>query len=136
MSVSRAFVASLAGMVVAVCAGVPAFAAPQPDNASVDFNRDIRPIMSDTCFRCHGHDPSSRMANMRLDLRDQATKPLKNGKIPIVQGHPEQSEIIQRIFDRNGHQMPPDFAHKPLTETQKDTFRRWVAEGDLRARRG
>jgi hypothetical protein len=106
-----------------------AFAAGSAANSAVDFNRDIRPIMSDTCFRCHGHDPSSRMANMRLDLRDEATKPLKNGKIPIVPAHPEQSEIIQRIFDKNGHQMPPDFAHKPLTEGQKDTFRRWVAEG-------
>ncbi len=122
MRVSCAFVAAVSLPMVAFAAGTTA-------NSAVDFNRDIRPIMSDTCFRCHGHDPSSRMANMRLDLRDEAIKPLKNGKIPIVPGHPEQSEIIQRIFDKPGHQMPPDFAHKPLTEAQKDTFRRWVAEG-------
>src|ERR1700760_831265 len=97
--------------------------------ATVEFNRDIRPIMSDTCFRCHGPDKSSRMANMRLDLRDEATKPLPNGKTPIVPGHPEQSEIIERIFARDARRMPPDFAHKTLTDAQKDTVRRWVAEG-------
>src|SRR6202012_4736338 len=97
--------------------------------ASISFNRDIRPIMSDTCFRCHGPDKSSRMSNMRLDLRDEATKPLRNGKTPIVPGHPEQSEIIARIFATDARRMPPDFAHKTLTEAQKETVRRWVEEG-------
>ena len=120
---SKMAVAFLSGLVATMIA--PAFAASSP----VEFNRDIRPIMSDTCFRCHGPDKSSRMANMRLDLRDEATKPLRNGKIPIVPGHPEQSEIIQRVFANDGRRMPPDFAHKPLTEAQKDTIRRWVAEG-------
>jgi hypothetical protein len=100
-----------------------AFAAP------VSFDRDIRPIMSDTCFRCHGPDKSSRMANLRLDLRDEATKPLANGKTPIVPGKPDQSEIIERIFSDTARRMPPDFAHKTLTAAQKETFRRWVAEG-------
>jgi hypothetical protein len=97
--------------------------------APVSFNRDIRPIMSDTCFRCHGPDKSSRMANMRLDLRDEATKPLRNGKTPIVPGDPEHSEIVARIFTTGAGAMPPEFAHKTLTAPQKDTIRRWVAEG-------
>jgi Protein of unknown function (DUF1553)/Protein of unknown function (DUF1549)/Planctomycete cytochrome C len=94
----------------------------------VSFNRDIRPIMSDTCFRCHGHDASSRMANMRLDIREEALKPKKNGT-PIVPGDPDQSEIIQRIFATDARIMPPPFAHKTLTEAQKETIRRWVAQG-------
>ncbi|HVW85150.1 MAG TPA: DUF1549 domain-containing protein, partial [Bryobacteraceae bacterium] len=97
--------------------------------APVSFDRDIRPIMSDTCFRCHGPDKSSRMANMRLDLRDEATKPLRNGKTPIVPGDPDKSEVVERIFAKNARIMPPEFAHKILTAAQKETIRRWIAEG-------
>src|SRR5689334_3572128 len=94
----------------------------------VSFDRDIRPIMSDTCFRCHGPDASSRMANMRLDIREEALKPKRNGT-PIIPGDTEHSEIIQRVFAKNGRVMPPPCAHKELTETQKDTIRRWVEQG-------
>ena len=94
----------------------------------VSFDRDIRPIMSDTCFRCHGPDASSRMANMRLDIREEALKPKRNGT-PIVPGDTEHSEIIQRVFAKDGRIMPPPFAHKELTETQKNTIRRWVEQG-------
>ena len=96
----------------------------------VDFNREIRPIMSDTCFRCHGPDKSSRMMGMRLDLREEATKPNATGHTPIVPGDPDHSEIIKRIFEPNAAKaMPPPMAHKTLTQVQKETIRRWVAEG-------
>jgi hypothetical protein len=98
-------------------------------SAAVSFNRDIRPIMSDTCFRCHGPDKSSRMAGMRLDIRDEALKTRTGGVTPIVPGDPEHSAIIQRIFAKDARIMPPAFAHKELTATQRDTIRRWVAEG-------
>jgi Protein of unknown function (DUF1553)/Protein of unknown function (DUF1549)/Planctomycete cytochrome C len=97
--------------------------------APVEFNRDIRPIMSDTCFRCHGPDKSSRMANLRLDLRAEAIKPLSDGTTPIVPGDPDHSAIIQRIFAPVARRMPPQYAHKDLTDQQKETIRRWVAEG-------
>src|SRR5271169_2454933 len=98
--------------------------------ASISFNRDIRPIMSDTCFRCHGPDKSSRVMDLRLDIRDEALKPAMDGKIPIVPGKPEQSEIIRRIFATDpSDMMPPEFAHKTLTAAQKSTIRQWVAEG-------
>src|SRR5690349_5658564 len=84
--------------------------------------------MSDTCFRCHGPDASSRMANMRLDIREEALKPKRHGT-PIVPGDPEHSEIIQRVFAKDGRIMPPPFAHKELTEAQKQTIRRWVEQG-------
>src|ERR1700680_4084246 len=98
--------------------------------APVSFNRDIRPIMSDTCFRCHGPDKSSRMAGLRLDMRQEALKPTKSGITPIVPGSPDRSAIIERIFaDKPARIMPPAYAHKVLTQAQKDTIRRWVAEG-------
>ncbi len=99
-----------------------------PAAPRVMFNRDIRPIMSDTCFHCHGNDPKSRKAGLRLDLRDEALKPTKNGVIPIVPGKPDESEIILRITDKEDP-MPPEEAHKTLSAAQKDLFRRWFAEG-------
>src|SRR5437867_9726766 len=97
--------------------------------ARVGFNRDVRPIMSDTCFRCHGPDKNARMAGMRLDIREEATRPARSGRTPIVPGDPDKSEIIGRIFASGARVMPPASAHKELTEKEKDTIRRWVAEG-------
>jgi hypothetical protein len=93
------------------------------------FNRDIRPIMSDTCFRCHGPDSGARKANLRLDIREEATRPMRSGRIPIVPGDPGNSEIVTRIFAEGANIMPPRSAHKDLTQAQKETIRRWVAEG-------
>ena len=99
-------------------------------HAEVKFNRDIRPIMSDTCFHCHGPDAKSRKANLRLDIREDALKPAKSGAVPIVPGKPDKSEIIARIFTKDADDlMPPADAHKTLTAAQKETFRRWVAQG-------
>src|SRR5262245_52507830 len=98
--------------------------------AAVSFNRDIRPIMADTCFRCHGPDKNARMAGMRLDIREEALKPTQTGVTPIVPGDPDRSAIVERVFAANPARiMPPNYAHKELTATQKDTIRRWVAEG-------
>lgn len=97
---------------------------------TVGFNCDIRPIMSDTCFHCHGFDPKSRKGGLRLDLREEALKAGKSGEIAIVPGKPEQSEIIKRIFSSDPVDvMPEKEAHKTLTSAQKELFRRWVAEG-------
>src|SRR5207249_8945017 len=98
--------------------------------AKVDFNRDIRPIMSDTCFRFHGYEANARKAGLRLDLREEALKPAKSGAVPIVPGKPEQSEVVRRLFTLDEDDlMPPAKIHKRLTEEQKETFRRWIAEG-------
>ncbi len=115
--------ASLTTSLLVVAPAAAATATPR-----VSFNRDIRPIMSDTCFHCHGFDAKSRKAGMRLDLREEALKPTKNGLVPIVPGKPDESEIILRITDKEDP-MPPAEAHKTLTPAQKDLFRRWVAEG-------
>src|SRR5258706_10732640 len=73
----------------------------------VSFNRDMRPIMSDTCFRCHGPDKNARMAGLRLDIRDEAVKPRKPGVGPILAGPPEESAGIQRIFPQSTRIRPP-----------------------------
>ncbi len=96
--------------------------------AKVEFNRDIRPIMSDTCFHCHGPDAKSREAGMRLDLREEALKMTKSEAVPIVPGNAAESEIIARIFDTD-EPMPPEKAHKPLSERQKALMKRWVEQG-------
>lgn len=99
-------------------------------DSKLHFNRDIRPLMSDTCFHCHGPDKNSRKAGLRLDIREEALKPAKSGELPIVPGKPDQSEIIRRIFaDDKDDLMPPEEAHKTFTPQQKETFKRWVAEG-------
>jgi len=96
--------------------------------AKVEFNRDIRPIMSDTCFHCHGPDAKSREAGLRLDLRDEALKKTKSDAVPLVPGNVAESETIARIFDTD-EPMPPEKAHKPLTDRQKALMKRWVEQG-------
>ena len=97
---------------------------------TVRFNRDIRPIMSDTCFHCHGFDPKSRKGGLRLDLREDALKAGKSGAIAIVPGKPDESEVIKRLFTKDEDDvMPNKESHKSLTAAQKELFRRWVAQG-------
>src|SRR5947209_2907126 len=117
----RQFLGALCVVAVPLCVSA--------QSGTVRFNRDIRPIMSDTCFRCHGPDGRARMAGLRLDIRDDAVKQTKSGITPIVPGDPEKSAIVQRIFATDAKIMPPKFAHKELTEAQKLTIRKWVAEG-------
>jgi hypothetical protein len=113
---------------LAVFAGLTLGPLAQAEN--VDFNRDIRPLLSETCFRCHGFDEKARKAGLRLDVRELALKPAKSGATPIVPGKPEQSEIIRRLFARNEEdRMPPAEMHKPLAADQKELIRRWIAAG-------
>ncbi len=77
----------------------------------IQFNRDIRPILSETCFRCHGPDSAARKADLRFDRREVAVK-----LGAIVPGKPDKSEMITRIFsDDPDEQMPPPSSHKSLT---------------------
>jgi hypothetical protein len=91
----------------------------------VEFNRDIRPILRETCFRCHGPDSGSRKADLRLDKRDEA---IKAGA--IVPGKLDESEMIARIVSDDPEEiMPPPASHKVLTAQQKDLLKKWVASG-------
>jgi uncharacterized protein DUF1549/cytochrome c len=94
------------------------------------FNRDVRPILSEHCFACHGRDANARKAGLRLDLREKAVATAESGAIPIVPGKPDASEVARRIFNSDESQlMPPPSTGKPLTPAQRDILRRWIAEG-------
>jgi len=98
--------------------------------AKLDFNRDIRPILSDNCFACHGPDTQKIKGGLRLDSHEAALKPAKSGAPAIVPGKPEKSALLQRINTKSAADlMPPPEAHKTLSAAQKDTLRRWIAEG-------
>jgi len=93
--------------------------------AALTYNRDVRPILSDNCFRCHGADKAARKAKLRLDDRDMAIE-----KGAIVPGKPDESELVKRIVTTNQDDvMPPADSHKQLTAEQKALLKRWVAEG-------
>ncbi len=94
----------------------------------IDYSRDVRPILAAKCFACHGPDPSSREANLRLDLREHALADLGDGFHAIVPGDPEGSEAIFRVeSDDIDLRMPPK--GEPLTAEEIDILRRWIAEG-------
>src|SRR5438874_544890 len=71
--------------------------AAEPLSSSVEFNRDIRPILSKNCYACHGPDAKSRTTKMRLDQRESAVAKNRKGKAPIVPGKPDESELIRRV---------------------------------------
>ena len=95
----------------------------------LSFNRDIRPILSENCFACHGFDAKKREADLRLDTVDGAFSDL-GGYQAIVPGSLEKSEAWQRILSDDPDEiMPPPKSHKTLTVEEKDTLRRWIEEG-------
>ena len=97
--------------------------------AKISFNRDVRPILSENCYHCHGPDKKTRDGGRRLDLRADALADL-DGIRAFVPGNPAESDAIIRIFsDDKDEQMPPPKAHKTLTAQQKELLKRWVAEG-------
>lgn len=97
---------------------------------AIDFNRDIRPILSNNCFKCHGPDDGLREAGLRLDQRDAATVELESGATAIVPGNPDSSELIARIVSEDADvQMPPPSSNKHLTAAQKQKLRDWITAG-------
>ena len=91
----------------------------------LEFNRDIRPILSENCFQCHGPDPKTREAKLRLDTREGALQ-----KSAIVPGNLEDSEVIYRIFTEDADEvMPPPDSHLSLTKEEAETLKKWIKEG-------
>ena len=95
------------------------------DSGPLDFNRDVRPILSDNCFFCHGPDAGQRQADLRLDLRDEAVM-----RRAIVPGEADRSLLMQRITtDQPDEIMPPPTSNKRLSARQKAILRRWIEQG-------
>src|SRR4051812_49856900 len=86
----------------------------------LDFDRDIRPILSENCFACHGPDEAKRKSKLRLDVREEAVRPAKSGEIAIVPGKAGASELVKRITLAADHDdvMPPAKSKKQLTARQ------------------
>ncbi len=99
------------------------------EETRLGFNRDIRPILSNKCFRCHGFDEKGRKGDLRLDKREDAVAP-RDGKQAIVPGKSEESELMKRITTSDSDDlMPPPDSKLSLTAEEKDALRRWIAEG-------
>jgi hypothetical protein len=98
--------------------------------SAIDFNRDIRPILSDNCFACHGPDENKRKAKLRLDVKDDAFKPTKSGNFAIVPGDVSKSKLVERVTTKDPDEiMPPPKSGKKLTAQQIDMLTRWIGQG-------
>ncbi len=107
-------------LIVGIAVAVPAAAAEK-----LQFNRDIRPLLTEYCFACHGPDSAARKADLRLDQRDAAIK-----LAAIVPGDVKKSGAIERIFStKSDEMMPPPKAHKVMKPAEKELLKQWVAEG-------
>ena len=113
---SAALFLSLAGMSGASAATL---------STPLGFNRDIRPILSENCFQCHGPDSNRRKGDLRLDVREAAMEAMA-----FVPGDADNSEMIRRVFETyEDEQMPPVDSNRSLTTAQKELLKRWVNEG-------
>lgn len=97
---------------------------------SIRFNRDIRPILAEKCFACHGPSAKREEGQARLDQRDDLIKPGPEGKRILAPGEPNASEFVRRILSEDEHlRMPPVESKKSLTAAEKETLVRWVKAG-------
>ena len=121
-------------LIVELIAGIlaPALHA-APGGDSVDFNRDVRRILSANCFHCHGPDAKERKGGgqaLRLDLDESAKADLGDGRRAIVPGHPDRSELIRRVTTPDADdRMPPAETGKKLTADEIATLRKWIVQG-------
>ncbi len=96
----------------------------------IDFQRDVRPILTSHCFKCHGPDDQARKAKLRLDVRELAIAPAKSGDHAVVPGKPESSALVKRIFSSDEDElMPPPETKRALSSAQKEILKRWIAAG-------
>lgn len=110
--------------------GALAVASSVSQAASVDFQREVQPILSEHCAQCHGVDEAERQSGLRLDLRDSALAGGDSGTPALVPGQPDQSELIRRIASADADiVMPPPGHNKPLSPAQIETLTQWVRDG-------
>ncbi|HET6409871.1 MAG TPA: DUF1549 domain-containing protein, partial [Chthoniobacteraceae bacterium] len=100
--------------------------------AEVDFQRDVRPILSDVCFHCHGPDGETRKGDYRLDMPDGKEGALsdRGGYLAIAPGKPDDSDLLTRILSKDADEkMPPPKSGRQLTTAQIETLKKWIAQG-------
>ena len=103
---------------------------PAAEAGHVDFNFQIRPLLSDRCFKCHGPDEKARKKKLRLDTREGMFKALDDGFAVVKPGDTNHSELVRRIFSTDPEEaMPPDDSQLTLSAAEKDLLQRWVAQG-------
>lgn len=121
----------LTGVVVLTSRAVETASAPaKPDKSIIQFNRDIRPILSENCFACHGPDPAARKEGLRLDQEQGLFGDRKGGKA-VIKGDPKKSLLYQRVTSNDDDEiMPPAKSHKePLKPKQRELIRKWIEQG-------
>lgn len=97
--------------------------------AEIDFDRDVRPILSDKCFACHGPDEAERQSELRFDQRSSVFADL-GGYSAVIPGHPDESEMVRRVFSTDpDEQMPPPETKLGISDSEKEILRAWVAQG-------
>ena len=97
---------------------------------TIDYNRQIRPILSDSCFKCHGPDATHRQGGLRLDVPDAPLQPADSGTAAIVPGKPDQSELVRRVFSTDPDEvMPPPDSDRQLKPEQEELLKTWIAQG-------
>lgn len=97
---------------------------------TVDYSREIRPLLSKHCYVCHGPDPGSRQSGLRLDRADSVKAVLESGQVPIVPGAAADSELVRRLTTKNpDERMPPAVSGHPLSEQEIALLKQWIAEG-------
>ncbi len=106
-----------------------AFGAAATEGGKLEYNRDIRPILAENCFACHGADSAARKAGLRLDHPEYAIAPRKDSQPAIVPGKPDESALVRRITATDDDIMPPAKTHKILTADEKQALKQWIAEG-------
>ena len=115
-------------ILLTLCALAGPLTAAPASTQPLDFTRDIRPILSENCYGCHG--AGKHKSGLRLDARELATKPLKSGDTAILPGKPDQSQLVKRINSTDAdEQMPPPDSDHQLTPPQIASLTRWIAEG-------
>ncbi|HLX64154.1 MAG TPA: PSD1 and planctomycete cytochrome C domain-containing protein [Planctomycetota bacterium] len=108
---------------IAVLAAACARATETP--RKLEFNRDVRPILSENCYLCHGPDKNSRKGKMRLDVREEAL-----AKEAFVPGKADDSELVKRVFSKDPDEhMPPAESKRTLTDAQREILKDWIAQG-------
>lgn len=111
--------------VVFRCTWVSAATVAASESGPLEFNRDIRPILSENCYLCHGPDRNTRKGKLRLDQREEAV-----AKQALVPGKPDESHLLRRLLTKDPDEvMPPPDTHKKISPAQREVLRRWIAQG-------